>query len=90
MMHTHIHCLACGSNALFAFPVGPGEHSHLAVGTRVLEMIPIQRYVCTDCGHVEEWVNSKADLQKLAGEHSEQKAKPNRSQPDGSQEASQM
>jgi hypothetical protein len=90
MMNTHIHCLACGSDALFAFPVGPGEHSHVAVGTRVLEMIPIQRYVCTKCGHVEEWVNSKADLLKLTKEHTEQKDQPNRSQLNGSQEASQM
>jgi hypothetical protein len=90
LMNTHIHCLACGSPALFAFPVGPGEHSHLAVGSRVLEMIPIQRYVCTNCGHVEEWVNGEADLQKLTNEHTEQKAHPKRSQPKGSQEAAQM
>jgi predicted nucleic acid-binding Zn ribbon protein len=53
-------------------------------------MIPIQRYVCTKCGHVEEWVNSKADLLKLTKEHTEQKDQPNRSQLNGSQEASQM
>jgi hypothetical protein len=89
-MNVHTHCLACGSAALFAFPVGPSEHSHLAVGTRVLEMIPIQRYVCTSCGHVEEWVNGGADLQKLVEEHTEQKAQPNRSLRNGSQEASHM
>lgn len=89
-MNAHIQCLACESAALFAFPVGPSEHSHLVVGTRVLEMIPIQRYVCTNCGHIEEWVNSKSDLQKLTRERTEQKAQPSRSTPNGSQEASQM
>lgn len=79
-LNVHIHCLACGSEALFAFPPGPGEHSHLVVGNRVLEIVPIQRYVCTNCGHVEEWVNSKADLQKLKEDHVQQKEHHDRSQ----------
>ena len=67
-MNAHVHCIACGSETLYSFPSGPGEHSHLVVGLRVMEMIPIQRYVCTNCGHVEEWVNGKENLLKLKAE----------------------
>ena len=74
-MNTHLHCIACGSESLYSFPTGPAEHSHLAVGLRVMEMIPIQRYVCTHCGHVEEWVNGKENLLKLKAER---ESHPNR------------
>ena len=80
-MNTHIHCIACGSEALFPFPLGPGEHSHLAIGTRVMEMVPIQRYVCTNCGHVEEWVNRKDDLLKLKEEHTQRKSQTQSEEP---------
>jgi hypothetical protein len=72
----HNTCVVCGSLDLFTFPVMPSEHSGLVIGDRLMHMIPIQRYVCTDCGHIEEWVNSPRNLLLLKEEHRKQHACP--------------
>jgi hypothetical protein len=33
-----------------------------------MRTVRIDRYVCTDCGHLEQWVNSKDDLKELRTE----------------------
>lgn len=34
-------------------------------GERVLHTVAVDKYICTDCGCVEQWVNSEADLARL-------------------------
>ena len=67
-MHNHVNCGKCGSAALLAVPATPGQHSHIVFGDRVLQTVTVTTYVCTDCGFVEHWVNSKEDLLKLKAE----------------------
>ena len=67
-MFSHEHCGRCGSRGLLKVPATPGNHSHIVVhGTR-LRAIDVCKYVCTDCGCVEEWVNGRDDLQRLKDE----------------------
>jgi hypothetical protein len=66
--HTHDRCGKCGSHDLLRIPNTPGDHSHIVSGDRFLRNVAVDKYVCTDCGHVEEWVNNKEDLQRLKEE----------------------
>ena len=63
-----IQCGACDSRRLMRIPTTPGEHSHITTGARVLHTITIDRYVCIECGRVEEWVASEVDLKHLREE----------------------
>lgn len=66
--HLHAKCDSCGSVNLLAVPATPGDHSHIAVGERLLHPIAVRKYVCADCGRIEEWVNDAADLERLRAE----------------------
>jgi hypothetical protein len=61
-------CGKCGGGDLFSVPSTPGEHSHIVVGERLMRNIGIHRYVCTDCGYIEEWVRDADDLRTLKNE----------------------
>ena len=67
-MHSHERCGKCQSGRLLTVPMTPGQHSHIVIGDRVLHTVTVTSYVCTDCGYVEQWVNSKRDLLKLRAE----------------------
>src|SRR5437868_6356667 len=56
--HTHDRCGKCGSHDLLRVPTTPGDHSHIVSGDRFLRNVAADKYVCTDCGYVEEWVNN--------------------------------
>jgi hypothetical protein len=72
-MHSHDHCGKCGSPELLLVPTTPGQHSHIVLGERVLQAVAVTKYICSDCGHVEQWVNSKADLERLREERQRQR-----------------
>jgi hypothetical protein len=67
-MHSHDRCGKCQSDRLLTVPMTPGQHSHIVTGERLLHDVTVTSYVCTDCGFVEQWVNSKEDLLKLRAE----------------------
>jgi ribosomal protein S27AE len=68
-MHHRLNCGKCGSSDLLQVPATHAAHSQITVGDRLLHTVDVQKYVCTDCGCVEEWVNSKADLARLKAEY---------------------
>jgi ribosomal protein S27AE len=53
-MHSHDNCGKCGSGRLLEVPMTPAQHSHIAFGDRVLRMVAVNKYVCTDCGYIEQ------------------------------------
>ena len=67
-MFQHLKCGACGSSRLLRIPTTPGDHSHITTGARLLHTIGIDKYVCTECGKVEEWVGSAVDLRLLSAD----------------------
>jgi hypothetical protein len=68
-MVDHNRCSKCESAHLLAIPPTPGDHSHIVVGDRLMRTVAVAKYVCTDCGFVEEWVNDTADLGQLKAEY---------------------
>lgn len=67
-MHRHKSCGKCGSGHLLEIPMTPGDHAHIVLGDNLLHTVAVARYVCTDCGGVEEWVNSRKNLDRLQAE----------------------
>lgn len=69
MKHTGI-CPKCGSHQIIRVPDIPYRHAsgnNIYTTTRTLAgKVPVIRYVCRDCGYVENWVESQAEREKLA------------------------
>jgi hypothetical protein len=61
-------CGKCGSEELFTIPTTAADHSHIVVGDRLMRHIASQRFVCTDCGYIEEWIRHENDLGALKEE----------------------
>jgi hypothetical protein len=64
-LHEQGRCISCGRNELLRVPPTPGDHSHIVTGERLLHTVSIVTYVCIACGHVEQWVNGEAELERL-------------------------
>lgn len=61
-------CPKCGSHNI----VVPGHKIHRGVeilSTGTLSVTILQRYVCTDCGYAELWVEDPVALAELAAKY---------------------
>lgn len=62
-------CPKCGSHRVIRVPDNPRRHASgnniYTTTATLLGKIPVIRYVCFDCGYVENWVESRRDLEKL-------------------------
>ena len=62
-------CPKCNSQDIIHVPgttVGTTFHNYIPAGLLpVFSSIPVTRYVCSQCGFSEEWIDSPADLEKL-------------------------
>jgi len=60
-------CIKCGSGAIIRFDgsrreYGAGEY--ILTGKLGMSSVMVNRYVCTECGYIEEWVD-KSDIPQL-------------------------
>lgn len=62
-------CTKCGSVDLLRIPIIPGEEPHIVVGERPMHMVAVTKFICGQCGFIEEWVESTDDLAKLRTEY---------------------
>ena len=65
-------CAKCASSNLLRIPPVPGEEPHIAIGRRGMHPLTISKFVCGDCGYIEQWVSSDDDLAKLRSEYADQ------------------
>ena len=61
-------CLKCNSQNIFRVP--DDAHRYLANSiciTKVawVKRIPVARYVCCDCGYVENWVETQSERDEI-------------------------
>jgi ribosomal protein S27AE len=61
-------CAKCGSKSILYVPGGllEGQNS-AAIGSFMPARFRIARYVCTDCGYTEEWVDRDEDMAVVRG-----------------------
>jgi uncharacterized OB-fold protein len=74
MKNTKI-CPKCGSREILRVKDGGGDYTN-ALLLGFLSMVYVPRYVCCDCGYVEEWVDS-SDLRTLKEKLKKQREKEN-------------
>ncbi len=68
-MKTGTPCPKCGGCRIIRIPDNPRRHASgnniYTTTATLLGKIPVIRYVCGDCGYVENWVDTRRDLEKL-------------------------
>jgi transposase-like protein len=61
-------CPKCQASEVVRVPGGArgyGAGNYLQIGATIFGTVPVSRYVCLNCGFVEEWVDSAAELAKV-------------------------
>jgi predicted RNA-binding Zn-ribbon protein involved in translation (DUF1610 family) len=61
-------CPKCNSQDILRIPGQTGAYgsgNNIPVKRTIFSFIPVTRYVCTQCGFSEEWIDSPEDLKKL-------------------------
>lgn len=68
MKNTHA-CPKCGSRQIVRVPDHPLRHASgnniYTTTVTLLGKIPVIRYVCCDCGCVENWVETQRELEEI-------------------------
>lgn len=57
-------CAKCGSDAVIALDNNMGQQL-TPVRISAFSVASTTRYICCDCGYMEEWISSDKDLKKL-------------------------
>ena len=58
----------CGSRELIRIPGmigGYGAGNNIPVGRTIFSSVKVTRFLCSQCGYSEEWIESPSDLEKL-------------------------
>ena len=53
-------CPKCGSHEIIKIPGKAGAYgsgNNIPIGASILSAVPVDRYLCTECGYSEEWVD---------------------------------
>ncbi len=62
-------CPKCGCQRVVRVPDNPRRHASgnniYTTSATLLGKIPVIRYVCCDCGYVENWVETRRELEKI-------------------------
>lgn len=62
-------CPKCGSRQVIRIPDRPNRHASgnniYTTRATLLGKVPVIRYVCRDCGYVENWVETAAEREAL-------------------------
>lgn len=61
-------CSKCGKREFLFYPGYYGTYgggSHLSFGDKTEHSVPVSRYVCSSCGHIEQWVDDPMALKHL-------------------------
>lgn len=69
MKNTHT-CPKCGSRQIVRIPDMPRRHASgnniYTTTVTLVGKIPVIRYVCCDCGFVENWVETQGERAEIA------------------------
>ena len=66
-MKNNVSCPKCGGREIIKIPGKAGAYgsgNNIMIGMTIFSAILVNRYVCSDCGYSEEWIDTK-DLEKL-------------------------
>jgi len=61
-------CPKCRSTDILRIPGKSGAYgvgNNISVGVSIFSAVLVTRYLCASCGFSEEWVDNRADLEKV-------------------------
>ncbi len=61
-------CPKCNSRDIVQIPGGTdvrGFWNYILTGMTILSAVTVTRYLCSNCGFSEEWIDSPQDIKKL-------------------------
>ncbi len=61
-------CIKCESSAVVQVDNQRGSQFN-PIKTGMLTVASITRYVCCDCGYIEDWIDNQFDLNELKKKH---------------------
>lgn len=67
-MKKSLTCPKCKSQDIIRIPGRVGEHfagNNIPTGWTSSSAVKVTRYLCGNCGFIEEWIESSADIQKV-------------------------
>ena len=64
-MKTTGKCPKCGGTDLIVIPPSYGVRGNIISGQTIFSFVRCQRYVCGDCGFIEEYVGKQDDIESL-------------------------
>lgn len=67
-MKNNTQCPKCNSQDILKIPGdvrGYGAGNNIMTGGTIFSAIKVDRYLCCDCGYSEEWIEKRADIEKL-------------------------
>ena len=65
-------CPKCSSSRIIKIPgqVGPyGAGNNIPTRTFIPSFVKVTRYLCSNCGFSEEWIDEKKDIEKIEKKH---------------------
>jgi predicted RNA-binding Zn-ribbon protein involved in translation (DUF1610 family) len=61
-------CPKCESKDILRIPGevgGYGTGNNISMGWTIFSSVKVSRYLCTQCGYSEEWIDDKEDIERL-------------------------
>lgn len=61
-------CPKCNSKNILRIPGKAGAYgsgNNITTGMTIFSSVKVTRYMCCDCGYLEEWIDDKDDIEKL-------------------------
>lgn len=68
-------CPKCGSQSITRIPakdLGIGGGNIIKIKRSYVNAVKVTRYMCNDCGFLEEWVDNKEDIKKVVNKYGDQ------------------
>lgn len=61
-------CPKCNSKNFIRIPGTVGAHgsgNNILIGATVIGAVKVSRYLCCECGYLEEWIDDEKDIEKI-------------------------
>lgn len=65
-------CEKCNSKNIIKIPGKSGAYgtgNNIPIGLSVFGAVGVTRYLCPECGYLEEWIEKKEDVEKVIKEY---------------------
>lgn len=64
-------CSKCNSLNIVRIPgrVDSYGASVIPIGVTIFSAVKVTKYLCSECGYLEQWVDAKSDIERVVGKY---------------------